>query len=102
MISEILKKFFLEIIWFLKLNLSENNGKFITNRNGIIKEIIAKKSRLANIGNWLKLICGIDDITRAKAGVGSPLKEFICVVSILKFAKRYAEKIGIKSASDAG
>ena len=51
MISEILKKFFLEIILFLKLNLSENNGKFITNSNGIIIEMIAKRSRLANIGN---------------------------------------------------
>ena len=37
-------------------------------------------------------------INKAFAGVGNPIKEFDCLVSILNFANRMAEKTGIVKA----
>jgi hypothetical protein len=34
----------------------------------------------------------------AAAGVGNPINAVVCLVSVLNFAKRIAEKMGIKKA----
>lgn len=39
---------------------------------------------------------GIVQIKRALAGVGNPIKESLCLVSILNFAKRTAENMGMR------
>ena len=94
--------FNLDLISLWVLNFNENKGILLINRNGIIIAIIISSFISVNIGNLLKSIWGIDAINIANAGVGSPINECFCLLSILKFAKRYAEKMGIKNAKDAG
>ncbi len=45
---------------------------------------------------------GIAAINIARTGVGNPINEVVCLLSILKLAKRIAEKIGISNAIIAG
>ena len=50
----------------------------------------------------LLLISGIAATKIAGAGVGKPINEVVCLVSILNFANRIAERIGNKKARIAG
>ena len=84
------------------LILSENKGILTTKSKGKITERTIRNRKSMKIGNKSKLISGIAAITIANAGVGKPIKEVVCLVSILNFAKRIAEKIGIKKAINDG
>ena len=42
---------------------------------------------------------GKDEINIAAAGVGTPINETPCLVSVLYFASLMAEKIGIRNAN---
>jgi hypothetical protein len=94
--------FSLEFFFSVLLNLNEKRGIFITKSIGINTEIIDKNIMSENIGNCSKLIFGIAAINIANAGTGSPINEVVCLLSILKLANLYAEKIGIRSANVAG
>ena len=48
---------------------------------------------------WKCLIRGNEQINKAVAGVGTPMKELVWRVSMLNFANRIAEKIVIKKAT---
>ena len=85
------------------LNLSENNGILTTDRNGKIREIKIKNRKSVNIGkSWYFSIKGRAAINIPTTGVGKPIKEVFCFELILNFAKRIAEKIGIRNAIKAG
>ena len=45
-----------------------------------------------------EVIIGNEAIKIAAAGVGSPIKEVVCLLSILNLESRIDEKIGIKKA----
>ena len=95
--------FTLEFKFSSLLNLSENNGILATNSNGKTREIKIKNRKSVNIGkSWYFSIKGRAAINIPTAVVGRPIKEVFCFESILNFAKRIAEKIGIKSAIKAG
>ena len=84
------------------LNFKENKGISTIRSNGKIIARMLKSCKSKNIGNWLASICGMAAIKTANTGVGNPIKEVVCLLSILNFAKRIAENIGINNASDAG
>ena len=67
---------------------NENKGIFIIRRNGIIIVNIIRSCMSKNIGKVLKSAWGIAAKNIANAGVGSPIKDFFCLVSILKLANR--------------
>ena len=46
---------------------------------------------------WNSFINGMEQIRSVFAGVGTPIKELVCRVSILNFANRMQEKIVIKN-----
>jgi len=65
-------------------------------------EIRIRNRKSTNNGDESVLISGIAAIKIADAGVGKPINEVVCFVSILNFANRIAEKIGNKKARIAG
>ena len=84
------------------LNFNENKGIFIIKSKGNIIESEIRNRKSINNGNRSVLISGIAAIKIASAGVGNPIKEVVCLVSILNLANRIAEKIGNKKARMAG
>ena len=85
------------------LNLRENNGILATSSNGKMIEIKIKNWILVKSNNfWYFSINGRAAINIPTAGVGKPIKEVFCSELMLNFAKRIAEKIGIRSAIKAG
>ena len=81
--------------WFLIL--IENNGNSATSNIDNITVITSNNSNENSVLYWL-IIIGKDAINIAAAGVGSPINEDVCLVSMLNFAKRIDEKIGNKKA----
>ena len=85
-ISVILKIFNLELILSPLLILSENNGILATKSKGNIIESETRNCKSTNNGNKSILISGIAAIKIASTGVGRPINEEVCSVSILKLA----------------
>ena len=97
----ILKKLVWLFIFSWKLNLNENKGRLLTSNKDIIIITILKKFKSVNIGKTSKLIWGIAIKKIADAGVGRPINDCCWFMSILNFASRNAEQIGIvKAISD--
>ena len=84
------------------LNLRENKGISTTKSRGKTTAKAVRNCKLSNIVIWLESIRGIAAIKIANAGVGNPINEVVCLASILKFAKRTAENIGISKANISG
>ena len=101
-ISVILKIFKLDAILSSLLNFNENKGILATKSKGNIIESGIRNRKSKNNGNKSVLISGIAATKIASAGVGKPINEVVCLVSILNFANRIAEKIGNKKARIAG
>ena len=101
-ISIILKTFKLEVILFSLLNFNEKNGILTTKSKGNIIESGIRNCKSTNNGNKSVLISGIATTKIAATGVGKPINEVVCRVSILKLAKRIAENIGISRAKISG
>jgi hypothetical protein len=80
------------------LNLRANNGMPETSKYEeiatITHNIQGSKSAMA----MLPVSSGSEVMKSAFAGVGNPLKESLCVSSILKIARRKAEKIATEKA----
>ena len=98
----ILKIFKLDVILSSLLNFNENKGILVIKSKGNIIESEIRNRKSTNNGNKSVLISGIAAIKIASAGVGKPINEVFCFVSILKFAKRTAENIGIRRANISG
>ena len=75
----------------------ENSGNSATSSKDNIS-VIATNNSKENSMLYLLFIIGKDPINIAAAGVGSPINEFDCLLSILNFARRIDEKIGNKKA----
>ena len=60
--------------------------------------VVPIKNSALNFTPYFASIIGKDAIKIAAAGVGNPIKEMVCLVSILNFANLIAEKMGIKKA----
>ena len=73
-----------------------------TKSKGNITESDIRNRKSTNNGKKSVLISGIAPIKIAITGVGTPINEVVCFVSILKFAKRTAENIGIRRANISG
>ena len=101
-INSILKMFNLEFILSSALILSENNGILDIKSKGNIIESRIRNRKSTNNGNKPVLISGIAATKIASTGVGKPINEVVCLVSILKLAKRTAENIGISRANTSG
>ena len=102
-ISVILKIFKIDTTLSSLLNFNENKGIFITKSRGRITEIAIKNLKSESIENcWYLSISGNDATKIASTGVGRPINAVVCLVSILNFANRIAEKIGNKKARIAG
>lgn len=80
------------------LNFKENIGSSDTNRNEKIKikSSIIKTLLFANKKSFPPAMS--DPQKKAFAGVGIPMKEEVCRVSILNLANRRAEKMAMKNA----
>ena len=87
-ISDILSRLTLEFRPSFLLNFNDIKGAFITSKKGIIIAISEINLISVNMGKRLKLICGIDAIKIARAGVGNPIKSVDCLSVTLNFAKR--------------
>ena len=74
----------------------ENKGSFATKSKDKITVVPINNSVLNHIP-YSSPIIGKDAMKIAAAGVGSPIKEALCLSLILNLAKRIAEKIGIKN-----
>ena len=79
------------------LILIENSGNSATSNKDNIIVIASSISNEISV-LYLLTIIGKDAINIAAAGVGSPINEDVCLVSILNFAKRIDEKMGNKKA----
>ena len=80
----------------LFLILIENSGNSVTsNKDNII--VTKNNSKENSVLYWL-IIIGKDPINIAAARVGSPINEFVCLVSMLNFNKQIDEKTGNKKA----
>ena len=77
-----------ELIFSCRLNFNENRGAFIIKSIGIIIANIIRNWMSVNIGNWLKFMWGIAAKNIPNAGVGKPINELDCLLSILNLAKR--------------
>ena len=80
------------------LNFSANKGSSATNRKERIIDSAAKNQWLPTNERSKRLfviIRGKELIKRALAGVGRPINELVCLVSMLNFASRSAEKTAI-------
>ena len=78
------------------LNFKANKGISEISKTLKTIEIILKMQglKLNPILPYLK-IKGIEQIKIALAGVGTPIKEVVCLVSLLNLARRIAEKTGM-------
>ena len=85
-ISVILKIFKLDAILSSLLNFNENKGILTTKSKGNIIESGIRNRKSTNNGNKSVLISGIAATRIASAGVGKPINEEVCLVSILKLA----------------
>ena len=83
------------------LILRENKGISATKSKDKITVTPINNSALNHIPYSFPII-GKDAIKIAATGVGNPIKEVVCLVSILNFARRIAEKRGIKKAINDG
>ena len=101
-ISVILKIFKLDAILSSLLNFNENKEILTTKSKGNIIESGIRNRKSTNNGNKSVLIRGIAATRIASAGVGKPINELVCLVPILNFAKRIAEKIGKRKPNIAG
>jgi hypothetical protein len=83
------------------LNFSANRGNSATkSQELIIGKAIIKYLELKIVSAQSGPLCktkGIEIIKRAFAGVGTPIKESVCLVSRLNLASRTAENIGIRN-----
>ena len=89
--------FLVDFICSLLLIFKENNGNSETSNTDNVA-VIDSNNSIENSVLYLLITIGKDAMNIAEAGVGSPIKEDDCLVSILNFAKRIDEKMGIKKA----
>ena len=87
------------------LNLSEKRGNSATNRYENTAVTANRKKRLSvSIANEWEVsdeMKASEQINSALAGVGSPINESLCRVSMLNFANRNAEKTAMINAGTA-
>ena len=101
-ISVILKIFKFDAMPSSLLNFNENKGILATKSKGNIIENGIRNCKPTNNGNKSVLISGIAATKIPPTVVGKPINEVVCLVSILNFAKRTAEDIGISRAKISG